>query len=51
MANVCVEDLLVRRIGRVTDTTLLVSVADGQVFDVREDSTSSILLSLSGTHI
>lgn len=42
--NICVKHLFVGGVGRVTDTTLFVSVTDPQVFYVSKDRAGSILL-------
>lgn len=45
------ENLLVRSVGRIADTTLLTCMTDGQIFDMCEHGTSGILLPSSGTHM
>ena len=49
--DVRVEDLFVRGVGWITDTTLLTCMTDGQILDMCEHSTSGILLPSSRTHM
>jgi hypothetical protein len=51
VADVRVEDLLVRRVRRVTDATLFVRMRDAQVLDVREHRAGAVLLPTPGADV